>query len=818
MARAKDPDRSHLLGIRHHGPGSARSVLAALDAAAPAIVLIEGPPDADLMIPFAASDAMVPPVALLVHAQDDPANSSFFPFAEFSPEWQALRWALARARPVRFIDLPMSIRLAERAAARPQTAEPGADSADGSPAPEPALAVPAPKEPAAESGPDPSAAETDQAATDQLASVRRDPLGYLAQIAGYDDGEAWWNALIEQGAHGPEIFTAIEAAMTALRSEIDVTARWPEAEARVERQREAHMRLALADALAETSGAVAVVCGAWHVPALRAKVAAKDDRALLKGLAKIKVTATWVPWTETRLATHSGYGAGVVSPGWYAHLWREQQRPNRDPEANQLAANSFAARWQARVAALLRKSGRPASTASVIEASRLALSLAALRDLALPGLDEMREASLATLCEGETTPFRLIEQQLVIGQRVGEIDDGVPQMPLAADLARWQRRLKLEPEALDTDISLDLRSEAGLAKSLLLHRLRLINLPWGQALGAGTSRGTFRENWRLRWEPEFSVRLAEALVHGTTVELAASNAAIATATSAKSLDGISLVVRGCLDAGLADAANATIIMLQRQAAASSDIAALASAVPPLADILRYGTARAIPVEPLRLLVTSMTEAVCAGLVYAARNLQAEAAAEMRSQLRALDVAMALIDDAGLTTAWQRALGQMAADGAAHPLLAGFAVRVLYDHGQRDAAVTALDLSRALSPSVPPMSAGDWLDGFLGQNGQILLHDAILRRIIDGWLISVGEDDFTNLLPVLRRGFSAFDRSERRKLLDDVTKLRLEAAVITPHAEVGADRSGHAPGFAAALPLLLTILGADPAATTQGTSP
>ena len=94
----------------------------------------------------------------------------------------------------------------------------------------------------------------------------------------------------------------------------------------------------------------------------------------------------------------------------------------------------------------------------------------------------MREASLATLCEGESVPFKLIETNLVIGRGVGEIAEDVPQMPLAADLARWQRKLKLKPEALDSNISLDLRSEAGLAKSLLLHRLNLLSWPRLQRL------------------------------------------------------------------------------------------------------------------------------------------------------------------------------------------------------------------------------------------------------------------------------------------------------------------------------------------------
>ncbi|XUM24781.1 DUF5682 family protein [Bradyrhizobium oligotrophicum S58] len=143
-------------------------MLSALDAADPAVVLIEGPPDADELIAFAASPAMVPPVALLVHAQDDAANASFFPFAQFSPEWQAIRWALAKARPVRFIDLPASYRLDERAKAK-QT-----ERNEGEVAPEDARAP-------AQDGPG--------AVDPELAQIRRDPLAYLATLAGYDDSE-----------------------------------------------------------------------------------------------------------------------------------------------------------------------------------------------------------------------------------------------------------------------------------------------------------------------------------------------------------------------------------------------------------------------------------------------------------------------------------------------------------------------------------------------------------------------------------------------------------------------------------------------------
>lgn len=787
-------DRLQLFGIRHHGPGSARSLLAALDAADPAVVLIEGPPDADPMIPFAASADMVPPVALLVHDEADAALSSFYPFAVYSPEWQAMLWALARGRPVRFIDLPAANQLAVRAATAKANVETPEDDA----------ATTAPDESATSGDVEATGAtsETPQAGPAEAShATRRDPLGYLAEIAGYEDGEAWWNALVEQGANAPTIFAAIESAMGELRAYVDANPTMSEAERLREDQREAHMRLAIAAALKETDGGVAVVCGAWHVPALRRKVAQGEDRATLKGLPKTKVVATWVPWTDTRLAASSGYGAGVVSPGWYQHLWAEFQRPNAD-----LSARAFTARWQSRVAALLRERGRATSTASVIEAARLAETLAALRDLALPSLDEMREATLATLCYGETAPWSLIETELVIGRGVGEIDDAVPQMPLAADLARWQKKLKMKPEALERDLSLDLRSDAGLAKSLLLHRLLLINVPWGKLQSAGSSRGTFRENWKLRWDPEFSVRLAEALVHGTTVEQASGNAAIAAAKAATSLGAVSEAVKGCLLAGLDQAARTTISVLQAQAVATSDIGSLGQAVPPLVTILRYGTAREMPTAELRLLVISLAESISAGLVYGCRNLQADEANALRNTLTDLDRSLPLIESEAVTTEWRRALAAVARDELGHPLLRGLGVRALYDAGVLTVEEAGRYLSRALSTSVAPLDAGNWLDGFLGQSGNLLVHDHALLASIDQWLAALGEDDFTQQLPMLARAFASIDKIERRRMLDILKHPAGATAVVATRA---GDDDTESPGFASALPLLLTILGLDP---------
>src|SRR6266566_7728574 len=134
MTRAQTDERLHILGIRHHGPGSAALLRKALDVLDPACVLVEGPSEGDELIQYIADPDLKPPVAMLLHAADEANLASFMPFAEFSPEWQAIQWALKHKRPVRFIDWPAAISLALQKAARenPKSAPPhlreGADA------------------------------------------------------------------------------------------------------------------------------------------------------------------------------------------------------------------------------------------------------------------------------------------------------------------------------------------------------------------------------------------------------------------------------------------------------------------------------------------------------------------------------------------------------------------------------------------------------------------------------------------------------------------------------------------------------------------
>ena len=747
-------ERVHILGIRHHGPGSAALLRKALDVLNPACVLVEGPPEGDELIQYVADPGLKPPVAILLHAVDEADLASFMPFADFSPEWQAMEWALQHKRHVRFCDWPAAVSLALKKAVH--------EHPESAPAP-----------------------------------VRGDALDLLASAAGYEDGETFWNGLIEQrGGSGQEalsVFASIETAMTEARAREDSNAQSQE-EATRNLPREAFMRSNIRAALKEFDGEVAVVTGAWHVSGLRQATKTAEDRALLKDLPHVKIEATWVPWTDSRLSALSGYGAGVISPGWYRHLW-SLYTGKKLPTAAE-----FASVWQSRTAFKLREEGYTAPTASAIEASRLALGLAAIRDLPMPGLAEMREASLAAMCDGNPVPLAMLERKLYIGERVGEIGERVPQNPLARDLDAWQRKTRLKPQDLELEIKLDLRSEAGLLKSTLLHRLNLINVPWGKLTDAQAGRGTFREVWVIEWEPFYSVSLAEALVYGVTIEQAAANATLKKAGETTSITGLAYLIQSALVADLPETAASCIEQLQSVAVSSSDITDLMKAVSPLVRVLRYGTARRLPEDALRSLILSISVEINAGVRIGSRGLDEATAAARISAMEAYDEALRLFADDALTSSWRHELGRIVGDDQVTPSIAGLSLRRLHDVQAWELEKVAAEFARHTG-SRQPKESGAFLEGFLRGGSEVLLQDEPLLQLLDAWLCELTDTDFTDSLPLLRRSMSGFDAVARRRLLEQVQRGRQESASTASRAAADSN-----PAFEAALPLLYKILG------------
>lgn len=694
----------HVLGVRHHGPGSARSVGSALDELSPDCVVIEGPPELDALGPLAGHPDLVPPVAALVYAVDSPRRAAFYPFAAFSPEWVALRWAVAHGVEVRFADL---------AAVHVLAAEDGPGESEGEP-------------------------EREESA------VPLDPIGELAGAAGYDDPERWWEDAIEHRRDStPDRFAMLAEAMAAVRERAPED---PEND-----RREAAMRRVLRSVRRAGREQVAVVCGAWHAPALderRWPTQAADNRLLAK-LPKARVAATWVPWTAGRLAMTSGYGAGVRSPGWYQHLFTT---PDEDVVAG----------WLVRVAQALREEGLDAAPASVVEATRLADALAAVRGRPSVGLRELDDATRAVLTEGSNLPLALIDRKLVVGEELGRVPDETPMVPLAADLAKQQRSLRLKPSAARTTVQLDLRREAGLARSVLFHRLRVLGVTWAEQASAGTTTGTFKEAWELEWRPELAVALVEVSRYGNTV-LSAAAATVTEQAGAADIAGLAMLVEDSLLADLAAGLTDVVAVLAERTARQHDTLTLLRAIEPLARTCRYGDVRGATTAGIAQVLETIVVRASLGLRAACQSLDDDGAAAVRDGIEGTRRGVALLDDPALTEPWPGALMRLVGDAAVHGSVAGRVNRLLLDAGLLPTDEAAQRLSQRLSVGADAPAGAAWLDGFLTGEALLLLHDDELLGVVDDWVASVPEQVFEDLLPVLRRTFSRFEPGERRQI-------------------------------------------------------
>src|SRR5689334_20270204 len=103
-------DAPHLIGVRHHSPVVAAAVPALLDAMRPDIVLVELPMEFADWLPWIGHPEAEAPLALAGSGRTADVPLAFYPFADFSPELVAIRWALRNRVPVEPCDLPVADR------------------------------------------------------------------------------------------------------------------------------------------------------------------------------------------------------------------------------------------------------------------------------------------------------------------------------------------------------------------------------------------------------------------------------------------------------------------------------------------------------------------------------------------------------------------------------------------------------------------------------------------------------------------------------------------------------------------------------------
>jgi len=800
------------LGVRHHGPGSARAVERALEALAPDCVLIEGPPEGSELISACLKEGLTPPVSILAYSAKHSGVSSFWPYCEFSPEWVAMRYASERGLTCAFVDLPVRHQLAFTIEARDRAES--ANERAGSVEERATLGALDDAQASAPPQGDESAPLHPRVAW--AYELRRDPLGYLATLSregevelGDERGEGWWEELIEgrgelSGEEALAFFESVAEVMQVMRDELDEVQRHtgplpggPFVGVARERLREASMRR-LIKKHSRGHERVAVICGAWHVPALKAKVKASEDSALLKGLPKEKVTCLWVPWSEARLAHDKGYAAGLSAPAWSRYLWRYPQR------------EELTERWLIDAVRLLRAEGFSASSAHVIEATRLASALASLRARPAPDLSDLQDALSSTLSLKDQRPLALVQAQLISGTLMGQVPSDELNHPIVRDFERENKRLRLKLSDQPSTTRLDLRKALHQDKSAYLHRLGLLNIPWGSANARGGSglKGTALEEWTLAWEPEWMMRLIDAGGYGDSVKGAASELVTQRATrgygrhepplkshergaaGGLGLTALTGLLWRCLRAQLSDPLPSLLKAIGDEASLTRSLDELLDAVPELIWMVRYQQSGVTGLELSQLpeVTRQLLPRIFSGLPDASVQLSEELTIALCARISSLHRALMTSGDQPYLyehkEAWRACLERVMDRAQSEPRVRGLITRTLLEQGWWSEALVYAHARRSLSAREEPARCIAWLEGFLTGGGLLLIYHDTLRALVDRWVCSLSEEDLITLLPLLRRAFTSFSYEENRQLEATLARDELRS----PHARPRAQQS------------------------------
>lgn len=733
-----------LIGVRHHSPACAAAMPALLKAARPTALLLELPELYADWIQWLAHEDTEAPVALAA-THEHTGDLSFYPFADFSPELAAVRWARARDVPVVCFDL-----------------DGGADISR-------------------------VGGHADRAAPSVLER--------LLSTRDLASSEALWDELVEARSPGSTPEQVRRAALLQgwmLRAD---DARGPGI-SRGDLQRETRMRERLAGAHARGERTVAVV-GAYHTPALLPEPTlwrAVEPDAPGSEADRGAWISSLVPYDFALLDSRSGYPAGIRDPQLRQRVWEVLGGPQAAPQAMDAALADVVVR----LCRHIRRAGHVAGVPDGAEAQRMMRDLARLRGLPAPGRRELLESLQSALGQGEPLGRgRVIARALediVVGQRRGRLPAGAPRSGLRRHVDGVLSALRLpdahQPGTDAVTLRLDpLRSGLDRRREVALQRLAACGVPYG-TLQAGSAAGgveTLTRVWSVAWQPATGATLELAGLRGVTLVQAVEGVLRQRRHALDTEDQLTTRARltyleAAADAGLGRLCSEWMTELLDRALAESGLAELVDSIV-LLERIRRGHVPALPRSPSqaeppevpayalpagatsRELLRAAVRHV-EGLAGSERLEDAQALLELvrlrQDQLADADGSRAKLDgDARL--GW--ALAELAAEGS--DLMRG-AAGALCVQLEREPVTTFAE------------RMGSWVDGAMDPEGQarlslrlrgaLVVSSALFEadaRFCEGIFQRVEQlmdTDFLRRLPALRHGFEVLSPADRQRLL------------------------------------------------------
>ncbi len=711
----------NFFGIRHLSPAGAYYLRGFLDERKPRLVLVEGPSDFGDMLSDIVRGETKPPIAVLAYTKEAPVRTVLYPFAEYSPEYQAIQWCHKHQVECRFMDLPSETFLA--------IPESGMQETEG------------------EEG-------------------RMNVYEQLDRKSGGDGHDTFWERVMEQAGSMEAYHLGANSFGANIRSFTEGTENdWAETALR-----EAYMRRQIRKAV--DSGVepqdIVVVTGSYHVEGLKNWRDADED---LSDMPKVGANHTLMPYSYYRLSTRAGYGAGNKAPAYYALLWEGLNRG--EP---MYAVYSYLIR----LAEYQRGKGNPVSSASVIEAVRLAMSLAQLRGGTIASLRDLRDAAETCLGEGSVSNIILATADTEIGTAIGALPDGVSRTSIQEDFYRQLKDLKLEKyrDITAQDLMLDLRENRrvsseksafiDLHRSFFLHRLRVIQVGFAQQQAVSQDNATWSEHWVVRWTPEAEIELVESALRGDTIDGAASFVMKERVESADKMGNIALVIEDACCCGMEKAVSYATAALQRMAVDAASVEDLAKTAHRLSIVVQYGNIRRIDAKPLEPILRQLFYRAC--LILESACVCDDAASQVitaaMEQLNSAELAHDFLDSAE----WIKVLDSISERDDLNTKLSGFAAAILLERGSMDTQQLRTEVSRRLSKGIPADLGAGWFEGLAMKNRYALIARLSLWESLNDYLVTLDDEEFKRALVFLRRAFADFSAAEKDQIAENLGEI------------------------------------------------
>ncbi|RKW56530.1 MAG: hypothetical protein D8H95_05080 [Lachnospiraceae bacterium] len=712
-------------GIRHFSPAGAYFVRKFLNENRPDVVLIEGPADFDFLMDDIVSKNLLPPFAIMAYTKEVPIETVLYPFAVYSPEYQAILWARENNKECHFFDLESNIML-------------GLESKN----------------------------------EDEIISDAPDKIHDKEKTSDFDM-ESFWERVLEQSEDMNAYKSGSALFGESLRNEDEVSLR--------DIIRESFMKRKIKEIIDSgiDSEKIVAITGAFHTSAIQSLDGAMTDKEY-DSLKKKDSNITLMPYSYYRLSKRTGYGAGNTAPAYYELLW--QGFIKNDKTYHERKYLSLLAKY-------MREHGGIVSSAQVIEATMLSRSIANLRGGSIPTLVDLKDAGITCMGGGSFGEMAMGFAQSDIGTKIGVVPQESMKTSIQSDFLSRLKALKLEKykELVATPLQLDLRENLrvkskesaflDLNRSFFLYRLVTLGIDFAKIERNRQDNATWAENWILQWTPEAEIQIVESVLKGDTIDEAVAFVLGERLDNAISISEIADIIEAAFNCGIPKIVEGAGRKLDEMASGAVSIHEIAVTTSKLSDMILFGDIRKLDRKPLEPIVKRLC--IRAALILAGESACDDMAAVILVEdIQSIHNVFVLHDflDKDL---WFDKLMEVSNRDDLNTKISGLATAILLDTGKTDENTLRIEVARRLSAGMPAELGANWFAGLSIRNHYALIGRLTLWESLSEYMDSLDEEEFRRSLVFLRRAFVDYSSKEKDMIAENLGEIwGLNAAVVS----------------------------------------